>query len=299
MISSAIHEIIRSQVLSLIILGLVVVITSAFARAKGYYTMPNALAKKDNPIRFIHLFLGFAIYFVIILISPFLLSKLLFKLSLFHSYTGDKKSILLSSCLTAGSMSLVILFLSLFVLLLPSNTRNYLLKYKTEKSSSIYFDFFIGIISWIIVFPIVLFSSQILELLTQLLLQVQHFPEQVAIYYLKQTLNHPLAFIAAIVFIIIFAPLIEEFLFRSLLQSWLKSKMDRKAAILIASLCFAFFHFSPSQGSSNITIIGSLFILGIFLGFLYERQRSLIAPIALHATFNCISIINLIYVKGI
>ena len=93
--------------------------------------------------------------------------------------------------------------------------------------------------------------------------------------------------------------ILEEFLFRGVLQNFLKKYFKRDVSIIITSLVFAFFHYSPSQKLSNISIIGSLFVLACFLSFLYERQKSLFAPIFLHATFNAISIINLIFIKGI
>ena len=40
------------------------------------------------------------------------------------------------------------------------------------------------------------------------------------------------------------------------------------------------------------------FILALFLGYLYERQGSLIAPIALHASFNAISVMNIYFLGG-
>ena len=63
---------------------------------------------------------------------------------------------------------------------------------------------------------------------------------------------------------------------------------------MIASLIFAAFHFSTSQGLNNIELLVSLFVLSCFLGFLYERQESLLASMALHATFNAISILAIL-----
>ncbi|MBI3211827.1 MAG: CPBP family intramembrane metalloprotease [Simkania negevensis] len=51
------------------------------------------------------------------------------------------------------------------------------------------------------------------------------------------------------------------------------------------------FHLSSSQGVGNI----SLFIFALYLGFLYEKQCSLFASIALHMTFNSISVIRILF----
>jgi uncharacterized protein len=65
-------------------------------------------------------------------------------------------------------------------------------------------------------------------------------------------------------------------------------------SILLASLIFAFFHFSYSQGIDNIEVITSLFVFSCFLGFVYERQQSLWASVGLHALFNAISVVLIV-----
>ena len=82
-------------------------------------------------------------------------------------------------------------------------------------------------------------------------------------------------------------------LFRGFLQTYIRKHLGPKQAIVITSLCFSFFHYASGQGLGNIMIITSLFVLALFLGFLYEKQGSLLAPMVLHASFNTISVINL------
>ncbi|GAF76601.1 unnamed protein product, partial [marine sediment metagenome] len=71
-----------------------------------------------------------------------------------------------------------------------------------------------------------------------------------------------------------------------------------KGAILLSSFFFAAFHFSILQKWSNVTILVTLFVLSIFLGLLYERQKSLLSPIVLHSTFNFFSVLNLLFLEG-
>ena len=80
------------------------------------------------------------------------------------------------------------------------------------------------------------------------------------------------------------------------MQSWFKERLGPKAAILIAALCFACFHLAPSQGAGNISVAISLFTFACFLGFIYERQGSLYAPIALHMTFNTVSALRILFI---
>ena len=121
--------------------------------------------------------------------------------------------------------------------------------------------------------------------------------EQVAVQYLKMTLTSPLLLSVALFTVIITAPVIEEFLFRGFLQNYLKRYLGKKAAILSSSLCFALFHLAPSQGLGNISLAISLFIFACFLGFIYERQKSLFASIGLHMTFNLVSTLRILFIQ--
>ena len=95
--------------------------------------------------------------------------------------------------------------------------------------------------------------------------------------------------------ILIAAPIIEEFLFRGCLMTYLKRYMPPKGAITLSALCFSLFHFAPSQGFGNISLVASLFVLALFLGFIYERQASLFASIGLHMTFNAVSTFRILF----
>ncbi len=152
--------------------------------------------------------------------------------------------------------------------------------------------------AWWILFPIVTFTHQLLTNATLFFFHLPNLPDQVAIEFLKMSLSSPLAFFLALLVLIIFAPVSEELLFRGYLQNWLKKQIGRNAALIVTSLCFAFFHFSTSQGLNNIPIIASLFTLGLGIGFVYERECSLSAPILLHSFFNCTSALNFAYLQG-
>lgn len=151
-------------------------------------------------------------------------------------------------------------------------------------------NFLIGSLTWLLSYPILITWGQVVTII--LLFQFGTFHiEQVAVQHLKKTMSAPILFWVTVVSIIFIVPMIEETLFRGFLQGWLKGWLGRTKAIIITALIFSLFHFASSQGIENIELISSLFILGCFLGFLYERQRSLLAPIGLHSTFNAISVL--------
>jgi hypothetical protein len=154
-------------------------------------------------------------------------------------------------------------------------------------------DIGLGLLIWIVAFPVVVAVSQITESIVYILTGYIGL-DQLAIRFLNMTKGSPYLFIIALFSILIAAPIIEEFVFRGILYTYLKSKISRKGAIILAAGVFSAFHFSLDQGLSNFSLLSSLFSLGLFLTFLYERQRSLFAPIALHMTFNSISVIRIL-----
>lgn len=160
-------------------------------------------------------------------------------------------------------------------------------------------DLKFGFYGWCVAFPLVLFVNKVFEVFLFLLTGIQQIPDQLAVRFVKMTAAYPFFFLLAILSIAIIAPVIEEFLFRGLLQTYIRKHLGPKQAIFITAICFAFFHFSSEQKLGNISIIASLFPLSLILGYIYERQRSLLAPIWLHAIFNTMSIINLYFMGGI
>jgi len=154
-------------------------------------------------------------------------------------------------------------------------------------------DIVMGITTWLICFPLVIITSQVIEILGEWLFHHTH-QDQLAVYFLKLTREFPILF-ALMAFLIAFVvPMIEEFIFRGFIQTWLLRWYNRTWAIVLTSIIFACCHYSSSQGLDNIELVSSLFIFSCFLGFIYERQQSLWASIALHSTFNIISIIAIL-----
>jgi len=128
--------------------------------------------------------------------------------------------------------------------------------------------------------------------------KIKKLPNQLVIDYLKSTYDNPFSFFLVTITILILAPFIEEVLFRGFFQNFLKKYLNVKTSILLTSFIFSIFHFSTYQKFSNISILFSIFILGSLLGFIYERQKSLIAPITLHLTFNSFTILGLLIFKN-
>jgi len=159
--------------------------------------------------------------------------------------------------------------------------------------TSAFKDFGFGVLTWVISFPVVACVDQIGDLLTYLVFGVSRV-EQVAVRFVRLSAESPFLLTVATISTVLAAPLLEEWIFRGFMQTYLKSKLGFVKALFVTALTFACFHFSPSQGIGNFTLILSLFTLALYLGFLYEKRKSLIAPIALHMTFNSISVIRIV-----
>lgn len=158
-------------------------------------------------------------------------------------------------------------------------------------------DFFFGVVTWTLAYPYVSCVGQLVALLIILFFpDIPFNPEQTAVKYVKGLLEFPLLFWTTAVVLVFVVPMTEELLFRGFLQSWLRTIMGKSKAIMLSSFLFAGMHYSSSQGVANGELLFSLFILSLFLGYLYERQRTLWAPIGLHAAFNAISIIMIFFV---
>ncbi len=92
---------------------------------------------------------------------------------------------------------------------------------------------------------------------------------------------------------VLIAPVLEEVIFRGLMQSvlveWFGQPM-RWGVVLLASLVFAMIHADLNTGE-NWQALPGLFVLGLILGWLYERTGSLWPSIIVHIGFNALNVI--------
>lgn len=89
---------------------------------------------------------------------------------------------------------------------------------------------------------------------------------------------------ASFLTIVVAAPVLEEILFRGIiLEGFLLNYPPRKA-ILLSALLFGAVHFNPVQ-------VVAAFLIGIFLGWVYFRTRTLLPVIGLHLLNNLLSFI--------
>lgn len=86
-----------------------------------------------------------------------------------------------------------------------------------------------------------------------------------------------------VVAVVILAPIAEEIFFRGVVfNAWLREG-GRRWAFLGSSALFALIHIS-------VVALVPIFLLGLALAWVYQRTGNLLAPIAMHATVNAISV---------
>lgn len=263
-------------------------ITHFVAYLQGFFRWPFGVNRSGTRVTGKLLLMAFFLYFLVsILIVPLAVQ---ISIKILHILKPEVTSL---SIVEVSVLQFALMFFTFLLLLLLLNPRLPLI-WKEQYISSIAFDFGLGMITWLLSFPLVTVVGNICDWILNHFFQVQNY-EQTAVRFLKQATQTPQALLLVLLSVILLAPLIEELLFRRLLQSYLRSKLGTKAAILITSLIFASFHFSMSHGLGNISLSISLFTLGIYLGFLYERQRSLFASLGLHMTFNGVSALRILF----
>lgn len=83
----------------------------------------------------------------------------------------------------------------------------------------------------------------------------------------------------AIMTTVILAPILEEVLFRGLLLGAINEKHGAFRAVFVSAAIFGVIHIIPQQ-------IVNAFVIGIILGYIYVRTKSLVAVIFIHALNN-------------
>ncbi|HEX2578932.1 MAG TPA: type II CAAX endopeptidase family protein [Rhabdochlamydiaceae bacterium] len=274
----------------ILVFGLIALITNTIAWKKGFYTWRSYGRPYAAPaISFRNVGSLFAIYIGVTYVLASYFGALLQKYAQVQPTIGR---IVFLQYLLIATMLLG------FYLYCHTQARGVFLKIwknpAVQPPTSPLHDFIFGALAWLVAFPVVQVISQLMDMILYVIFSFEGY-EQVAVKYLKTTLQSPAMTVLALISIVIVAPVVEEFLFRGALQTFLKRYCQPKTAILIASACFGLFHFSPAQGFGNISLIFSLFVFGSFLGYVYEKKGSLYASIGLHLAFNFISSVRILF----
>jgi membrane protease YdiL (CAAX protease family) len=131
---------------------------------------------------------------------------------------------------------------------------------------------------------------RLVEVLEELVTKNETPVQQLLQVILRTRSNWVLA-LAAFVAVVV-APVSEELLFRGFLQPALGRWTGRWAAIVLSAAFFAAAHM-------DLFAMPTLLILGIALAYVYDRTRSLAAPVALHMAFNALTLLSVFAFRGL
>lgn len=92
---------------------------------------------------------------------------------------------------------------------------------------------------------------------------------------------------------VFFAPVAEELFYRGLFFTALRRRMDLWPAMGLSAVLFGLSHLQTTLDGYLLVLL-IIIPLGMFLAYIYERTRTLLVPIAAHAVFNLVQVVQLI-----
>jgi membrane protease YdiL (CAAX protease family) len=102
--------------------------------------------------------------------------------------------------------------------------------------------------------------------------------------------------VLVIVSAVLVAPLAEEVFFRGLLYQGLRGPLGTWPAIALSALLFGLAHFEAGNLAGSLYALLVLSSFGAYLAWALER-RSLVAPVAMHATFNALAVVGILLAR--
>jgi membrane protease YdiL (CAAX protease family) len=146
-------------------------------------------------------------------------------------------------------------------------------------------------LTYILIFPMMFGMMLISEYLTNLIPTTGPIFGWLYLSFLKQMNSISIDHVAMIIMVAVFAPLLEEILFRGIiLKAMINKGVSPKKAILFSALIFGAVHGYPWQ------FLGA-FLLGLVLGLVYWKTKSLLMSILLHSFNNFIAAMMIIFTK--
>jgi hypothetical protein len=104
-----------------------------------------------------------------------------------------------------------------------------------------------------------------------------------------------LALIETLVVAVGLAPLVEEWLFRGVIQQGLVAHLGTRAGVLVTALLFALGHGGAGiSAQSWVAVVAQIFVIGLAFGFVRQATGSLLAAVLLHAGVNALGVVSLL-----
>ena len=164
-------------------------------------------------------------------------------------------------------------------------------------------DFFAAFVNLLTVWPLITAAIILTMFFGELIWGQEYQMQQHQQLELIMEYSQLLPRILIVVVAVVIAPLLEEMLFRGLFQTTIRSYLIARRSSLVARVTGhgsratnCWLAIAISSGLFTITHANTghwpaLFVLGICLGYAYEKSGSLFRPIFIHSFFNAVSII--------
>lgn len=82
----------------------------------------------------------------------------------------------------------------------------------------------------------------------------------------------------------ILAPIAEELFFRGALLTWFRGRFDFRVSMVVTSVLFGLAHIDTAG------VVASSFVFGLAAAYMFERTKTLWAPILMHITSNSLAV---------
>jgi membrane protease YdiL (CAAX protease family) len=142
----------------------------------------------------------------------------------------------------------------------------------------------------VLVLPVVLITTWVAGVVVSLLSAEPKAPQLSLELFLRISHSGPL-FWGMVGVAVLFAPCVEEMVFRGFLQGFLNGLVHPALSVLGTAAAFALFHYSSLQKGSNFEIMAGLFLFAVIASNLRVREDSIVASIGYHAAFNAASLV--------
>ncbi len=147
-------------------------------------------------------------------------------------------------------------------------------------------DIRFGLVNYLSILPVVVFLTMLVAIITRLIVGEDFQMPNHSLIKALDTGTPIWISIFAIILAIVVAPIVEELLFRGILQNYMFSLTQKPwLSIFITSAVFALIH---GYGLKYHWL--ALFALSCCMGYSYMKSGSLLRSIIVHAAFNSISI---------
>jgi membrane protease YdiL (CAAX protease family) len=106
---------------------------------------------------------------------------------------------------------------------------------------------------------------------------------------------HGFQLVVFALFAVVVAPVTEEFLFRGVLFRSVRDRHGFGAGAITSAVLFGAIHYVPGPWPDALALQITMVVTGLGLAWVYERRKTLLAPIVGHAAFNLIAVAVIVY----